>query len=223
MSLLRSGTPFTSEADAGPAHAVETYRPSHVVPTTQMAFAHWTERLAAQPVLVAARELAGLSDENLSALAKEFELNPRRPRKDVGRFLMPAAAAAISLGIAGLLLTQAAVTSNWTWASATLLLAGFVACGVAAVWNLSIVPTDQAHGRLGLYVGELDEQHPWLYKALLLLKHPCAEAYRQHVLGDRGALRGVDYLLMEQIAAAHETLELTQTARAVRARIQAKA
>jgi hypothetical protein len=42
-----------------------------------------------------------------------------------------------------------------------------------------------------------------------------ADAYRRHVLSERGPLRGVDYLMMREIAHANDALEMTRVARSV--------
>ena len=100
------------------------------------------------------------------------------------------------------------------------LLAGLVTMGVATARAYMAVPMDKAYCLLGLYVGELTEQHPWLYKTVLLTHNSAAEAYRVRVLTERGVLRGVDYIMMEEIASAHENMELTTTARTMRERVQ---
>jgi hypothetical protein len=218
MSFSRSGFPVDVPQDS--AHASEHYRPSRVLPTAEMAFAHWTERVAAQPSLVTARELAGLANENLVALAKEFEEAPRRRRNEVQRCLAPASVVAIALGLLGMLLTRGDVREMATWLAGGAGLLGFLGVGVWSMLSLSGAPTEQAYARLGLYVGEIDEQHPWLYRTMLLMKNAAADEYRQRVLRERGPLRGMDYLMMTEIANVHESVELTQTARAVRERVQ---
>lgn len=203
-------------------HARDTYRPTRVLPTGEMAFAHWSERVSAQPALVTARELSGLSPENLVALATEFEQAPAMRRKH--RWLAPAAAGTALVG--GLMLGLAHLGGEQ--ASLTLLsgigglaiLVGLAGMGVSTMRAFQSVPLDRAYGLLGLYVGELNEQHPWLYKTVLLTHNAAAEAYRVRVLRERGVLRGVDYVMMDEIASAHENMELTTTARTMRERVQ---
>jgi hypothetical protein len=225
-SARNSGTLPAGETDA--MHAHENYRPTRVVPTAQMAFRQWTERVAAQPEFVSAREMSGLADEHLAALAAEFEQAPRAKRTDVLRWASP---------LGGLLLVAGAFafvahfigtgsTSGLSLASAAAassVILGFVSLGIAAVSALQRVPTEAAYGKVGLLVGQLDEQHPWLYRTLLLMRNAAADAYRRRVLAERGPLRGVDYLMMREIASAHENMELTQTARSVRDQVQAAA
>jgi hypothetical protein len=79
---------------------------------------------------------------------------------------------------------------------------------------------DLAYGHVGLYVGPLNEQHPWLYKAYLLMRNGAAQEYRQRVLGQRGMLRGVDCVLMGEIARADEERVMTLTARSVAEQVQ---
>jgi hypothetical protein len=203
-------------------HARDTYRPTRVLPTGEMAFTHWSERVSAQPALVTARELSGLAHENLTALASEFEQAPVMRRKH--RWLTPTAIGTTLAG--GLLLglhQLAAEPSGLTLLTALgslMLLAGIAGICVASIRGLQSVPLDKAHGLLGLYVGELNEQHPWLYKTVLLTHNTAAEAYRIRVLKERGVLRGVDYVMMDEIASAHENMELTTTARTMRERVQ---
>lgn len=203
-------------------HARDTYRPTRVLPTGEMAFAHWSERVSAQPALVTARELSGLAHENLVALATEFEQTPTMRRKH--RWLTPA-----SLGTAlagGLLLSVHQLSSGQsdltvlTGIGALALLVGVVGIFASSLRAFQSVPFDRAYGLLGLYVGELNEQHPWLYKTVLLTHNTAAEAYRVRVLRERGVLRGVDYVMMAEIASAHENMELTTTARTMRERVQ---
>lgn len=214
-----------SQVNDNPAavHANETYRPSRVLPTAEMAFAHWTERVAAQSPLVAARELSGLSNEQLSALANEFVASPRRKRKDWYRFLPVTGGVVLGAGVLGLLFGNLLGLSQVAVTSAAFLVLGFVMTGLGSIYSFHVVPLESAHGRLGLYVGELNEQHPWLYRTLLLMKHDAAEEYRSKVLEERGPVRGIDFLLMEEIATVHESLELTQNARSVRQRVQSPA
>jgi hypothetical protein len=218
MSFFRSG--YLIEVAQASAHASERYRPSRVVPTAEMAFAQWTERVAHQPALVTARELAGLANENLVALAKEFEQAPRRRRSSIQQYWGAGSSLLTLLGMACLLLSHGDSHDLSTWFGVIVLLIGVAGLGVWVMRGLAGAPTEQAYAWLGLYVGELDEQHPWLYRTALLMKNAAADDYRQRVLRERGPLRGADYLMMSEIANVHEGVELTQTARAVRERVQ---
>jgi hypothetical protein len=82
------------------------------------------------------------------------------------------------------------------------------------------MPVEVAYGNVGLYVGALDAQHPWLYKTYLVMRNEAANRYRQRVLAQRGCLRGADYVLMREIARVDEVSVMTQTASAVTAQVQ---
>jgi hypothetical protein len=205
--------------DDHPMHASEAAQPRHATPSARMTYRQWTERLIVHPPLVAARELAGLSDERLAALAAQYEQAPSRGRALWLKAGAVVSALALALGVA-LGTLRAPDDATLATAAFALVLAGAVS-GTVAAWLFYVSSNlDQAHRRLGLLVTVLDEQHPWLYRALLLQKHPPVDAYRARMLAERGGLRGVDHLLMREIAQAHERLELTQTASAVVARLQ---
>ena len=211
--------------EEGIAHARERYRPSRDTPTPKIAFARWTEHIESLPELVASRELAGLPDKELSALAQEFAKAPRRKRTDVFRFSFAAAAILATTG-AGFAYAdfmdpaRAVGLSPLAAAAGACFGAAFVAFG-AGIWTgFRLVPTESAYAKLGLLVGALDEQHPWLYKAYFAMRDAAALAYRDKVLRERGCIRGMDYLLMREIAELHENMELTQNARTVAASVQ---
>jgi hypothetical protein len=84
----------------------------------------------------------------------------------------------------------------------------------------SLTSVELAHGQVGLYAGVLDEQHPWLYKTYLLMRNRAAQEYREGVLRQRGVLRGVDCILMREIARADEERVMTLTARSVAQQVQ---
>jgi hypothetical protein len=205
--------------------ARDTYRPTNVAPTGEMAFAHWSARVAAQPALVSARELSGLANDDLAALAAEFAQAPTARRAH--RWVLPAG---VSTTIAGTLMlglhqlgadpASASGLAVLNGMGSLALLAGLATLCLATARAYMGVPMDKAYCLLGLYVGELTEQHPWLYKTVLLTHNPAAEAYRVRVLTERGVLRGVDYVMMEEIAMAQENMELTTTARTMRERVQ---
>jgi hypothetical protein len=206
-------------------HARESYRPSQAAATAKMAFARCTKRVAELPDLVACRELAGLSDDQLSALALEFEKAPRHKRTDLLRFSFTVAAL---LALAGAGLAYDEFTTPDRAAGISPLVAGagaffgaaFIAFCAGTLTRLRLVPIEAAYGRVGLLVGVLNEQHPWLYNAYFLIRNPAARAYRDKVVRERGLIRGMDYLLMRQIAELEENMELSQNTRAVMAAVQ---
>jgi len=91
---------------------------------------------------------------------------------------------------------------------------------VALASAFSAVHLDLAYGTTGLYVGKLDEQHPWLYDAEGLTRHRVAEDYRQRTLRERGPMRGADYLMMRELVQVQEALDRVRAARAVAAQFQ---
>jgi hypothetical protein len=206
-------------------HVRESYRSSQAAPTAKMAFAQWTERIARLPDLVASRELAGLSDDQLSALALEFENAPRYKRTDIFRFSF-AVAALLALAGAGLAYGEfttpdkAAGLSPLVVGAAAFAGAAFIALCAGTLTRLRLVPTEAAYGKVGLLVGVLNEQHPWLYNAYFVIRNPAAHAYREKVVRKRGPIRGMDYLLMRQVAELEEDMALTQNTRAVVAALQ---
>lgn len=187
-----------------------------------------SERLARQPELSTAREVAGLSDAELATLAHEFALSPRRRRTDLMRFASPLGALVFSAGLAGLMLQEASlgaagrgVLSAFELICLSSLVAGLVAVALGTMKAFSLTSVDLAYGHLGHYVSVLDDQHPWLYKTYLLMRNDAARAYRDRVVQQRGALRGVDCVLMREIARADEERVMTLTARDVAAQVQA--
>lgn len=224
MSSPWSPDPLLNESTF--LHAREGYRPSRMANIEEMRLEQWAERVAAQPELVSARELAGLPETALTSLDEQFRESPQLNRKGLVALAGPAGGASAAVGMAGLGLIQGLAGAPMTSAPvltalcAIAILLGMVG-GTFAGWKAyQDVPLRAAYGRVGLYIGVLNEQHPWLYKVLLLMRDPGAEAYRQRVLKERGALRGVDYLMMKEIAAVSESMVLTQTARSVRERVQ---
>jgi hypothetical protein len=79
---------------------------------------------------------------------------------------------------------------------------------------------DLSHGTTGLYVGTLDEQHPWLYSAMGLTRYEVAEEYRLRTLRERGPLRGADHVMMQELVQAQQALERVRPARAVAEQLQ---
>lgn len=206
-------------------HAHRAYRPSQAARTPELALARWTERIAALSDLAVARELAGLSDEQLAAMALEFEKAPRRKRTDALRHSFTASAV---LALAGgvLALANTMTPGNAVELSPTVFAAGacfvlaFVAVCAGTLSSFRLMPTEAAYAKLGLFVGLLNEQHPWLYKAYVVLRNPAALNYRDEVLRERGPIRGMDYAMMLEIAEIQAKMELMQNARAVAASVQ---
>jgi hypothetical protein len=95
------------------------------------------------------------------------------------------------------------------------LLGGAIALCLGVFTAFSMMPLEVAHGRVGLCTSPLNEQHPWLYKASFVMRNQAADAYRQRVLTERGPLRGIDYIMMREIAAAQDAMEMTRLARTV--------
>lgn len=203
-------------------------RPGVAVPSSQAQMARWSERMARQPELATAREIAGLSDPELAALSTAFTLSPRRQRTDNMRFATPLGVLMFAAGLAGLMLQEASlgaagrgVLSAFEVICLGSLLFGLVAVSLGTMKAFSLTSVDLAYGHLGQYASVLDEQHPWLYKTFLLMRNGAAQAYRERVLQQRGALRGVDFVLMREIARADEERVMTLTSRDVAAQVQA--
>jgi hypothetical protein len=95
------------------------------------------------------------------------------------------------------------------------LASGVIAVCIGVLASFSMMPFDVAHAKLGLCTGLLDEQHPWLYKAFLVMRDKAADGYRQRILSERGPLRGIDYIMMREIAMANDALEMTRIAHSV--------
>jgi hypothetical protein len=202
-------------------------RPTPPAQDAQAQMARWSHRMTRQPELASAREIAGLSDAELAALSVEFTLSPRRKRTDVARFSTPFGVIVFAAGLAGLMLQEASlgaagrgVLSAFEIICLGSLVAGLVAVALGTMKVFSLTSVDAAYAHLGVYAGVIDEQHPFLYKTYLLMRNSAAQAYRDAVLAKRGALRGVDYVLMREIARADEERVMTQTARDVAAIVQ---
>ena len=104
--------------------------------------------------------------------------------------------------------------------SVACLLIGLIPLGVCLISAFGALHLDLSYGTVGLYVGKLDEQHPWLYDARSLTKHGIAEEYRQRTLQERGFLRGADYVLMRELVQAQEALARVRAARSVAEQFQ---
>lgn len=200
--------------------AREFYTPSRATLRPDAAFTHWTQRIAVQSELGSAREMAGLADAQLDVLEGEFIRCQMRPRSTwsrhglwVGALFVALACIGFALGdLAGI---EAVATRALTAFGVALLLAGLGCIAVSGLTAFSAMHLDLNYGTTGLYVGLLDEQHPWLYKAVGLLRHEAAESYRQTVLRERGPLRGLDYVMMRELVAAHDVLERMRPASTV--------
>lgn len=189
------------------------------------ALAGWTKRVSVQTELASARELAGLSDAELAGLEAEFLRCQMRPRPAwqqhavvIGVVLI--ALAGLGLALQGFARFGEGPTRMLQATSVLLLLVGMIPLGAALAAVFGKLHLDLSYGTTGLYVGTLDERHPWLYKAISLTRHEAAEEYRQRVLMERGLLRGADYVVMREIVRAHESLDQMRPARAVAEELQ---
>lgn len=205
--------------------AREFYSPTRTPMPSELAFAHWAQRVAVQTELGSARELAGLLDDELAALEAEFVRCPTRPRFDRVRHSVPVGTALAAMGGLALVLQGVSGLGQQTQSMLQMLglsslLMGLLALAVGVLAAFSKVHLDLSHGTTGLYVGRLDEQHPWLYKTMRLTLNAAAEDYRQRVLRERGSLRGMDHVLMQAVARAHEAIEETRSASSVAEQIQ---
>ena len=205
--------------------AREFYSPSHAQMPVRSAFARWTERALEQAPLTIARELSGLSGPELDELEAEFVSCPLRPAP---RWVRPAVIAGgllillatLGFGLPALAALGERATRILQAPSVVCLLSGLLVVGTALISAFRALPLDLSYGTTGLYVGKLDEQHPWLYSALSLTTHRVAEEYRQRILRERGALRGADYVMMRELVQAHERLESVRGARSVAEQLQ---
>lgn len=208
--------------------AREFYAPSRSPMPAEMEFARWTQRIAVQNELGTAREMAGLTDAQLDVLEGEFIRCPTRLRSAwarhgvwVGALLIAMACTVFAAThLAGM---EAGAIGALTMLGAGALLIGTAGIAISGLTAFSALQLDVNYGNAGLYVGLLDEQHPWLYKTMGLLRHEAAESYRQSVLSERGSLRGLDYLIMREVVAAHESLDRMRPARAVAEQLQRRA
>jgi hypothetical protein len=203
----------------------EFYSPSERKGPARVALARWTNRVLEQPALGVARELAGLSETELDELEAEFRRCPtRQPRQwvrcavVVGIVLM--ALAGLGLGLQALTSLGETASRTLQAASVACLLIGLLPLGVGLISAFGGLHLDLSYGTVGLYVGKLDEQHPWLYDARSLTKHGIAEEYRQRTLHERGFLRGADFVMMRELVQAQEALARVRAARSVAEQFQ---
>jgi hypothetical protein len=205
--------------------AREFYVPFARESSGEAAFARWTQRVSAQSELGISRELAGLPDDELAALEREFVRCPmRRQSPWVGPAVAAGAVlvllACLGLGLGALSDLGPSVTRALQTASVIALLVGLSSLASALLSAFANVHPTLAHGTLGLYVGTLDEQHPWLYSAVSLTRHHIAESYRQRTLAERGRLRGVDVVMMRELVDSQQALQRVRPARALAAQLQ---
>ena len=203
----------------------EFYSPSERKAPPQVALARWTSRVLEQPALGVARELAGLSEAELDELEAEFRRCPiRQPPQWLGYAVV---VGIVLMALAGLGLGLQALVNLGETAARTLqavsvagLLIGLLPLGVALISAFGGLQLDLSYGTVGLYLGKLDEQHPWLYDARSLTRHGIAEEYRQRTLHERGLLRGADYIMMRELVQAQEALARVRAARSVAEHLQ---
>jgi len=203
----------------------EFYSPSERKAPARVALARWTSRVLEQPALSVARELAGLSEPELDELEAEFRHCPLRQPPQWVRYAI--VVGIVLMALAGLGLCLQALTGLGETGSRTLqaasvacLLIGLLPLGVGLISAFGGLHLDLSYGTVGLYVGKLDEQHPWLYDARSLTKHGIAEEYRQRTLHERGLLRGADFVMMRELVQAQEALARVRAARSVAEQFQ---
>jgi hypothetical protein len=202
--------------EARPCHEVDG-----VAAAGRLSLVQWAQRALLQSEIVSARELAGLSDTELTQLENEFSRCRTRPRPAWQH-------AAVPLGIASLLLAGCAFVAPeylvrlgdfaaqiMRVAGAALLAIGVLALGARYLASFTSAPLDRAYSTLGLYVSQLQDRHPWLYETLRVARHEAAEEYRCKVLNERGLLRGADYVLMCEIVRIHDALDRARPANLV--------
>lgn len=205
--------------------AREFYSPRQANVSARVAFSWWANRVSEQLPMTTARELAGLSEPELEQLEAEFVSCPLRPPVPWVRYaavvgLVLIATAGLGLALSVIASLGASASRVVQIASVAFLLIGLVPLGSALLSAFAGLHLDLSHGTTGLYVGKLDEQHPWLYSALALTKHSVADEYRQGILRKRGPLRGADYVMMRELVRAEEALENVRAARSVAERLQ---
>ena len=224
MSLLQQLIDVSLVSRQRLMQAREFYSPSPNV-SSQMSLARWTKRVAEQPALEVARELAGLSDPELDHLEAEFVSCPMRQPPPWVRYVVMVGAvlvvlAAIGLGLHALTNLEETASRTLQTASVALLLAGLLPLAAGLISAFSGLHLDLSYGTAGLYVGKLNEQHPWIYDAMSLTSHDAAEDYRQRTLRERGPMRGADHVMMRELVRAYDALERVQAARVVGERLQ---
>ncbi|MEO8312578.1 MAG: hypothetical protein ABI520_15530 [Caldimonas sp.] len=201
------------------------YSPSGATMSPQLAFETWTQRIAMRTELNSAREIAGLADAELAALEAEFLRSQTRQREPWIRSAVLAGALLLTLGAAGLswqaLAGLGAELSQVVRAiSVASLLLALLPSAAALIAAFSTLHLEVSYGTLGLMVGQLNEQHPWLYKAASLTGNETAEDYRSRTLASRGSLRGADYVILRELMRAQELADQARPASAVADHLQ---
>jgi len=207
--------------------ARDFYAPAPPPDTAAAAFARWTERVATQTQLASARQLAGLSDDELNLLEAEFVRCPERQRTGRTRHAAALGTLLVAAAVVGFV-TQATVGGGIALSvigalSLVCLVLGLPMLAWGLYGGFGSMHLDLGHGTTGLYVGKLDDIHPWVFEAAQLTLNASAEDYRQRVLRERGALRGMDCVLMKQIVHAQQLMDETRAARALAEALQSPA
>ena len=205
--------------------AREFYTPSRPATDTARAFAYWTERGSVQSELACARELAGLPDAELQALEEEFIRCQNRPAPAWVRVANIVGLVSLAIGLLGLGgQALAEISSRERLAmqllSMLLVLAGLLPLAATSLFAFKALHLDVAYGVVGLYVGRLNEQHPWLYETLRLTDHAAGEDYRRRTRDERGPLRGIDYILMRELVRLEESMKRLRPASVVAEEVQ---
>ena len=146
--------------------ARHSHEPDVVAAAGRSSLIQWAQRALRQSDIASARELAGLTDAELTHLENEFSRFPKRPRPAWQRDAMP-------LGIALLLLAGCAFAAPEYLASlsafdtqlvrvagAALLMIGVLALSSGYLASFTGTPLDRAYGTLGLYVSQLARPPP---------------------------------------------------------------
>ena len=205
--------------------ARDFFTPTKPATDPARAFAHWTERASVQSELGCARELAGLSDAELQTLEEEFIRCQQRPAPGWVRVANIVGLVLLGFGLLGFgAQALAEISSRERLAmqlmSMLLVLAGLLPLATTFLFAFKAMHLDVSHGVAGLYVGQLNEQHPWLYETLRLADHAVGEEYRRRTRDERGPLRGFDYILMRELVRLEESVARLRPARVVAEKVQ---
>jgi hypothetical protein len=211
--------------------------PDDFAPTTMLSEsfwatepARWAQRLAQAPYKNFVRELAGLSDEELSALAEQTRKHPHLRMPGAWRYAVGATIVGVVAG-AGMLVggfearretfvATAEVIETLLLGGAGLLMAALVGASVCWLMYHRRAPAMRTYSDLVQHVTVLDERHPWLYETCELARHADADAYRRKTLDIRGELRGVDLPMMRLVIAAQAEVLRCKTAFEIRQALQ---
>lgn len=189
--------------------------------------AQWAVRLSQTPYKNFVRELAGLSDQALSALEAETRDSPklRMPRAwrygVIGTVLATVAGAAlVGVGIESRRSLPADQVELLLLSGAGTLIACLFSTIVCWLIFHRRAPAIRNYKDLIQHVTVLNEQHPWLYETCEIARHADAEAYRRRTLDTRGALRGVDLPMMRLVIGAQSEVLRCRTASEVAQALQ---